>query len=98
MTSFYNSLISIENLFNAWEEFRNGKRNKRDVQLFERHLEDNLFNLYFALKTKSYKHGGYFEFFVNDPKRRHIHKAEVADRVVHHLLYKYLYAIFDKTF
>jgi len=94
----YSQLISIENLFQAWEEFKNNKRNKRDVQLFERHLEDNLFDLYFALKTKSYKHGGYFEFFVNDPKRRHIHKAQVCDRIVHHLLYKNLYSLFDTTF
>lgn len=57
-----------------------------------------MFDLYFALKNKSFKHGGYFEFFVNDPKRRHIHKAEVNDKIVHHLLYKYLYSIFDKTF
>lgn len=98
MPNTYSSLISPENIFQAWEEFKNGKRNKRDVQLFERHLEDNMFDLYFALKSKSYKHGGYFEFYVNDPKRRHIHKAQVSDRIVHHLLYKYLYEAFDKTF
>lgn len=98
MVDSYSSLISIENLFQAWEEFRKGKRKKFDVQVFERNLEDNLFALYRALKNKSYKHGGYFEFYVNDPKRRHIHKAEVADRIVHHLLYKYLYEAFDKTF
>jgi len=94
----YISLISLTNLFQAWEEFRNGKRNKKDVQIFERHLEDNLFDLYFALKSRSYKHGGYFEFYVNDPKRRHIHKARVRDRIVHHLLYKYLYTVFNRTF
>lgn len=94
----YTSLISLTNLFQAWEQFKNGKSNKRDVQLFERHLEDNLFDLYFTLKTKNYKHGGYFEFYVNDPKRRHIHKAEVSDRIVHHLAYSYLYPLFDKTF
>ena len=92
------SLISIENIFQAWEEFRKEKRKKHDVQVFERDLEDNLFKLHFALKNKRYKHGGYFEFYVNDPKRRHIHKAEVCDRIVHHLLYKYLYELFDKTF
>ena len=94
----YSKLISVENIFQAWEEFKKGKRKKHDVQVFERHVEDNLFNLHFALKSKSYKHGGYFEFYVNDPKRRHIHKAQVCDRIVHHLLYKYLYKLFDKTF
>ena len=35
---------------------------------------------------------------MNDPKRRHIHKAGVTDRVLHHLLYTYLYELFDPTF
>ena len=94
----YSQLISIENIFQAWEEFKKGKRNKHDVQVFERNLEDNIFSLHEKLKAKSYKHGSYSEFYVNDPKRRHIHKASVADRIVHHLLYKYLYDVFDKTF
>ena len=96
--SNYSSLISIGNLFQAWEEFKKGKRRKYDVQIFERHLEDNLFDLHQRLKSKTYHHGPYSDFYVNDPKRRHIHKAEVFDRIVHHLLYKYLYSLFDKTF
>jgi retron-type reverse transcriptase len=92
------SLISIENLFQAWNEFKKGKRGKNDVQNFEINLEDNLFDLYSRLKNKSYRHGEYKSFYVNDPKRRHIHKACVSDRIVHHLLYKYLYKLFDKNF
>ena len=94
----FDDLITIGNLFQAWNEFRKGKMKKHDVQLFERHLEDNLFELYHLLKTKTYRHGSYKEFYVNDPKRRHIHKATVRDRIAHHLLYKYLYELFDKTF
>lgn len=94
----YQDIISIENLFQAWNEFKKGKRNKKDIQAFERHLEDNLFKLHRSLKKKTYKHGNYEEFYVHDPKRRHIHKASVSDRVVHHLLYKFLYELWDKTF
>lgn len=94
----YQDLISIENLFQAWNEFKRGKRNKKDIQVFERNLEDNLFELHLKLKNKTYRHGSYESFFVHDPKRRHIHKASVSDRVVHHLLYKFLYDLFDKTF
>jgi len=98
MSITYSSLISIENLFQAWEEFKKGKRKKKDVQVFERHLEDNLFDLARKLKAKTYGHESYQDFYVNDPKRRHIHKAQVCDRIVHHVLYKYLYGIFDRTF
>jgi len=94
----YSKLISIECLLQAWEEFRVGKRKRYDVQKFERFLEKNLFNLQYALSSKTYRHGGYSEFYVNDPKRRHIHKADVQSRVVHHLLYKHMYGLFDKTF
>lgn len=98
ITHNFADLISIENLFQAWNEFRKGKRKRKDVQIFERYLEDNLFELYYKLKTKTYRHGNYQSFYVQDPKLRHIHKASVIDRVVHNLLYKFLYKIFDKTF
>ncbi len=98
MTDTYFSLIKVGNLFQVWEEFKKGKRNKGDVQIFERNLEDNLFGLHEDLADKTYRHRSYDGFWVNDPKRRHIHKAEVRDRIVHHLLYKYLYALFNKTF
>lgn len=94
----YDNLISIENIFQAWDKFKKRKLEKKDVQEFYRNLEDNLFELHRKLKNKTYRHGSYQDFYVNDPKRRHIHKAQVSDRIVHHLLYKYLYDIFDKTF
>ncbi len=94
----YSELISIENLFQAWKEFRKGKRKRPDVQKFERYLEDNLFSLHQALSNKTYCHGGYHSFYVQDPKQRHIHKASVRDRIVHHLLYQFLYEAFDKSF
>lgn len=94
----YDNLIAVDNLFQAWSEFRKGKKKRVDVQIFERYLEDNLFRLHRSLKEKTYQHGCYLSFYVHDPKLRHIHKAEVLDRVVHHLLYKYLYELFDKSF
>lgn len=94
----YSNIITLENLFQAWGEFAKGKRKKEDVGLFERSLEDNLFTLYKSLKNKTYKHGGYEEFYVHDPKIRHIHKATVKDRVVHHLVSKMLEQIFEPTF
>lgn len=94
----YSTLISIENIFQAWSGFRKGKGTKRDVQILERHLEDNIFDLHNKLKNKTYKHSTYKDFYVNDPKRRHIHKSNASDRVLHHLLYRHLYEIFDKKF
>lgn len=91
-------MICVENLFQAWSEFRIGKSKRKDVQRFERNLEDRLFNLHSNLENKSYLHGNYHSFYVQDPKQRHIHKASVQDRVVHHLLHRHLYGLFDRTF
>ncbi len=82
----------------AWEEFILGKKKKADVIEFGRKLMDNIVALHNDLANKKYRHGGYEDFFVNDPKRRHIHKALVRDRLLHHAIYRVLYPFFDKTF
>lgn len=97
--NIFEKMVSVESLLNAWDEFKKGgKRKKRDVQVFELRLEDNLFRLHRDLKNKRYKHGQYVGFYIRDPKVRHIHKAEVRDRVVHHALFKYINPIFEPTF
>jgi retron-type reverse transcriptase len=96
--NLYSSIISLENLFESWQEFRRGKRQKLDVQIFERNLENNLFSLHKELKGKTYRHGNYTSFYITDPKLRHIHKACVKDRVLHHAVYRVLYPIFDHGF
>ncbi len=94
----YQAITSLENLFTAWQEFRRGKRSNPDVQLFERHLEDNSFRLHWELSSRSYRHRPYHRFQVFDPKHRIIHKAEVRDRVVHHAIYRKLAPLFEPSF
>jgi len=94
----YQEIISLENLFAAWQEFIRGKRNKPDVQKFSVNLIDNILQLHEELVNKTYKHGGYEQFNISDPKPRQISKASVRDRLVHHAVYWILYPFFDKTF
>jgi len=94
----YNDIIKLENLLLAWEDFIADKKKKKDVQIFFRYLMDNIVALHQDLASRTYKHGGYESFYVNDPKRRHIHKASVRDRLLHHAIYRILYPFFDKTF
>lgn len=98
MSNLFLEIISLENLFGSWEEFKSDKRRKEDVQWFERNLENNLFKLFFELKNKTYQHSNYTSFYITDPKLRHIHKAIVKDRIVHHAIYRILYPLFDKSF
>ena len=92
------NLITIENLFKSFYLFRKGKTKSNDLLLYERNLEDNLFDLYEKLKSKRYKPGPYTGFYINDPKVRLIHKANIEDRVVHHLTGQKLEEIFEPTY
>ena len=94
----YESIISVENLLEAWKEFARGKRSRTDVQEFEHNLMHHILSLHRALATKTYKHSPYKAFNISDPKPRNIHKAVVRDRLLHHALYRKLYPFFDRTF
>ena len=68
----YNNLISIENLFQAWDKFKKGKRKKIDVGFFELSLETNLFDLHEKVKSGQTfnsalaQHQNYFSsFYIN---------------------------------
>jgi retron-type reverse transcriptase len=96
--NLFSQITSLENLFAAWDEFKKDKQYKKDVMSFEFHLEQNIFKLHRDLLTKKYSHRPYTDFFIRDPKVRHIHKAAVRDRVLHHALYQILNPLIDKTF
>ena len=96
--SLFHNIVSLSNLLKAWKEFKKCKNTKVDVVEFEFNLENNLFLLHKELMNKTYKPNPYQAFFVYDPKRRHIHKATVRDRVLHQAIFRILYPIFDKHF
>lgn len=96
--NIYERIISLENLFSAWDAFKSDKRNRIDVQEFEWRLEENIFALHRDLCTKQYRHGPYSGFWIKDPKPRHIHKATVRDRILHHAIFTVLNPIFEPTF
>ncbi|MCE9585388.1 reverse transcriptase/maturase family protein [Candidatus Nomurabacteria bacterium] len=94
---FYH-IISTSNLLSAWREFRRGKNKKTDIQKFEFNLEKNILDIHFSLRRKTYINEPYVPFYVCDPKIRHIHKAQVRDRVVHQAVFRQLYKIYDPSF
>jgi len=95
---FFNKIIETDNLLKAWQEFRKGKRSKKDVAEFELNLENNLFGLHYRLASGNWQPDPYEIFFVQDPKLRRIHKATVRDRVLYQAVHRVLYQIFDPGF
>ncbi len=94
----FEKIISLDNLFVAWQIYRKGKRRRPDVQKFEFHLEDNIFELHEELQVGRYHPGSYQQFRVTDPKPRIISKALVRDRLLHQAIYQILYPAFDQMF
>ena len=94
----YDTIITVEKLLKAWEEFLRDKKDRKDVILFQAKLMDNIFGVLNDLKNKTYTHGDYSAFNISDPKPRQIHKATVRDRLLHHLIYQELYGYFDSKF
>ena len=79
---FYEHL-SFMHLLEAHERASKGKKNKKDVILFEIDLESNLSNLLTKIKNKTYHIGKYHEFEVKEPKKRIIKSLPYVDRIVH---------------
>jgi len=96
--SIFEEIISLENLFLSWQEFKRGKSKRQDTKIFESQLEDNLFQLHDDLVNNTYQHDSYECFHICDPKPRIIHKATVRDRIVHHAIFRILYPLFDDIF
>lgn len=96
--NIFKRIISPENLFSAWDAFKSDKRKKPDVLQFEWILEQNIFQLHRDLRNKTYRHGPYSGFWIHDPKQRHIHKATVRDRILHHAVFSVVNPIFEPTF
>ena len=94
LAHIYEDIISVSNLLYAWQEFEVGKSNKPDVVEFGYALMDNILALHADLVNQTYSHGDYYEFKINDPKPRLIHKASVRDRLLHHAVYRILYPFF----
>jgi len=94
----YDDIISIKNLYLSWQELIVGKKEKFAIADFVMRLSENIFKLNQELVSKIYRHGGYEEFAINDPKPRTIHNAQVRDKIVHRAIKRILYPNFDKKF
>jgi retron-type reverse transcriptase len=96
--NIFEKMTSLVHIFECWDDFSRGKRKRKDIQYFERNLEDNIFQLQHDLATYQYTHDVYEHFYVSDPKQRRISKASVKDRLVHQIVYHVLNTIFDSKF
>lgn len=88
----------LTDIFRAYYDARENKRNTYSQLRFEMNLEDNLVQLYHEIEDRSYRVGRSICFITNVPVKREIFAADFRDRVVHHLLCNYVGPLFERTF
>lgn len=85
-------------IFQAYYDARCNKRNTISQLEFEIDFEHELFQLHEELNTWTYKIWPSICFIISDPVKREVFASSFRDRVVHHLVYNYIYDFFDRRF
>ena len=79
----FDKYLTYEKLLEAHKKARRGKNRKPELIKFNLKQEEYIMWLYMQLRNGTYKHGGYIEFYVTEPKLRKIEKSRYIDRIVH---------------
>ena len=97
--NLYSKVISIENLQLADNKARKGKLKSYGVRRHDRDREQNLLNLHYALKNKTFRNSEYDTFKIYEPKERTIFRLPYyPDRIVHHAIMNVLEPIWMSVF
>ena len=91
-------VITLAELFEAYFDCRENKRNTLNALAFEVDYESKLLKLCTEINDGSYQPGKSIAFIVNKPVKREIFAANFRDRVVHHLIINKLNPLFEKVF
>ena len=83
-------------LFEAYFEARKNKRNTINQLRFELNYERNLNELNNLIKERAYEPLPNTAFIIDEPVKREIFAADFRDRVVHHLIFRYINPIVER--
>lgn len=97
--NLFDKITSADNLRLAYEKARRGKSRMRNVQRFEREVDDNLERIRRSLLDGTFTTSGYQVKKIHEPKERDIYVLPFApDRIVQHAVMNILEPIWDALF
>lgn len=96
--NLFPKVAAFENFYRAFRDASRGKRDHPEVQWFEYHLEDRLWEIKQELEAERYVWGSYRHFWIYDPKKRLIKAAPFRDRIVHHALHNVLEPLWERSY
>lgn len=100
-TKYRNLFNQISDRSNLWQAYRNAsnrKRNSYGYLLFRQYEAANIENMIEQLDSGTYCPGEHNVFYVYEPKERKISALPFLDRIVQHSLYSAINPVFEKTF
>jgi len=92
------SCVTYEDVYRAYLDCRQHKRNTPDALLFELQAEEQVAQLQRELTERTFRPSTSSCFVTQHPKLREIFAAAFRDRITHHLLVRYLEQIWEPVF
>jgi hypothetical protein len=91
-------VFSFRNICRAYLDCRRSKRSSVNALKFEMNSLDDLLRLEKELQSRSYHPSHSVLFAARKPKLREIFAADFRDRIVHHILVRYLTPLWEPSF
>lgn len=95
----FKRIISWSNILDAYNKTQKGKsKYKYDAMKFKENDISNLINLKTSILYGTYRHSGYTQFAVYEPKLRMIYAPKYIDKIVQHMINNVLRDVYEPTF
>lgn len=94
--SLFEEFVSLDNLITAYQDVAKGKSENEEFMLYSLNLEENLINLQNGLIAGNWRPHNTVDFYIREPKLRHISRPVIEDRIVHHAILQVIEEYLDK--
>jgi len=88
--NLYENILKTENALNMYKIIKQNCKNKKEVYRFSLNLNSNIMEIIEKLYNENYKFDKYRIFIIKEPKYRLIMSERVEDKIVNHLVAKYI--------
>ena len=86
----FNDIVTDKNINEAYRIIRKNTIHRRKLTVFEMYYLSNIFNIKNNLYNNTYTHQSYNIFLVQEPKYRIIMSEKLYDKIINHLLSKFV--------
>lgn len=96
--SLFEEFVSLDNLIAAYQAVEKGKSENEEFIIYSLNLEENLINLQNRLIAGTWRPHNTVDFYIREPKLRHISRPVIEDRIVHHAILQVIEEYLDNYF